>query len=661
MSFLSFSNRWAIRTKFLVIITLLIGGIALFISLYFPSRLERLAIERVKAQSTSLGEVTAYSASAAVFFEDKVSLKEVLEALRQDREVLYAVLLDESGDLIASFNQGKAQQSSFLRSGNSDQISEDGTVYQRMTPILKDGQKIGELYLGSSLDRVRAEVAASQWNVAFVSLVIFVLGMVGGLIASFMMTAPLKQMVQTVDNLAKGGFKHRAVVSSKDEIGQLAGAFNEMVDSLESAHVELKEMNRTLERRVEDRTKALQEEMDQRKEIEEQLLQAQKMEAIGRLSGGVAHDFNNILTAIIGYSDLLLIRASKGKTNWEYVRQIKKAAERAASLTQQLLAFSRKQVLQPRLLDLHSLVCETEKMLRRLIGEDIDLEVISKPNQGHVKADPGQIQQVILNLAVNARDAMPKGGRLSIETAVTQVDQRRAAQSPGLNSGDYVTLTVSDNGSGMDGETLLHIFEPFYTTKGPGEGTGLGLATVYGVVKQSGGYITVYSEPGNGSKFRIYLPLVDLPAQLMDSQEVDNPLPVEGSDTILLVEDEEPVRTLTRKMLESAGYAVLEASNGREALETSERYREPIHLIITDMVMPLMSGTEVAETLLAARPETKVLFISGYSEQAIACQGALASRGEFLPKPFTLQDLSQKVHQVLDTGLDTSVSLHGPH
>ena len=661
MSFLSFWHRWAIRTKFLAIITLLIGGIALFISLYFPSRLERLAIERVKAQSTSLGEVTAYSASAAVFFEDKASLNEVLEALRQDREVLYAVLLDESGDLIASFNQGKAQQSSFLRSGNSGQISEDGTVYQRMTPILKDGQKIGELYLGSSLDRVRAEVAASQWNVAFVSLVIFVLGMLGGLIASFMMTAPLKQMVQTVDNLAKGGFKHRAVVSSKDEIGQLAGAFNEMVDSLESAHVELQEMNRTLERRVEDRTKALQEEMDQRKEIEEQLLQAQKMEAIGRLSGGVAHDFNNILTAIIGYSDLLLIRASKGKTNWEYVRQIKKAAERAASLTQQLLAFSRKQVLRPRLLDMHSLVCETEKMLRRLIGEDIDLEVISEPNLGHVKADPGQIQQVILNLAVNARDAMPKGGRLSIETAVTQVDQCRAAQSPGLNSGDYVTLTVSDNGSGMDGETLLHIFEPFYTTKGPGEGTGLGLATVYGVVKQSGGYITVYSEPGNGSKFRIYLPLVDLPAQLMDSQEVDNLLPVEGSETILLVEDEEPVRTLTRKMLESRGYAVLEASHGREALETSERYREPIHLIITDMVMPLMSGTEVAETLLAARPETKVLFISGYSEQAIARQGALASRGEFLPKPFTLQDLSQKVHQVLNTGLNTSVSLHGPH
>ena len=277
------------------------------------------------------------------------------------------------------------------------------------------------------------------------------------------------------------------------------------------------------------------------------------------------------------------------------------------------------------------------------------------------EADPGQIQQVILNLAVNARDAMPKGGRLSIETAVTQVDQLRAAHSPGLNSGDYVTLTVSDNGSGMDEETVLHIFEPFYTTKGSGEGTGLGLATVYGVVKQSGGYITVYSEPGNGSQFRVYLPLVDLPAQLMDSQEVDDPLPVGGSETILLVEDEEPVRTLTRKMLESGGYAVLEASNGREALEISERYREPIHVVITDMVMPLMSGTEVAETLLAARPETKVLFISGYSEQAIARQGALLSRGEFLPKPFTLQDLSQKVHQVLNTGLDTSVSLHGPH
>ncbi len=383
-------------------------------------------------------------------------------------------------------------------------------------------------------------------------------------------------------------------------------------------------------------------------QLEEQYRQAQKMEAIGRLSGGVAHDFNNLLVVITGYSELLLQRHLDAHSPLRnYVEEIRKAGERAATLTQQLLAFSRKQVMQPEVLDLNLIVGNMEKMLRRLIGEDIDLVTMLAEELGRVKADPGQIEQVMMNLAVNARDAMPHGGKLTIETANIVVDETYTHRHFGMKSGPYVMLAVSDTGMGMDEKTRSRIFEPFFTTKERGKGTGLGLATVYGIVKQSGGEIWVYSEPGHGSVFKVYLPRVDEVVAGSELRPGPSGLP-RGQETLLLVEDEEAVRTLSRQVLEMCGYTVLEARHGEEALLLCEQYQAPIHLLVTDVIMPQMSGYELAQRLLPLRPELKVIYTSGYTDDAIVHHGVLEPGLFFLQKPFTPNSLASKVREVLD-------------
>ena len=383
------------------------------------------------------------------------------------------------------------------------------------------------------------------------------------------------------------------------------------------------------------------------KESEEQLRQAQKMEAIGRLAGGVAHDFNNMLTAILGYSDLVNMQLPEYDTRRESIGQIKKAAERAASLTRQLLAFSRKQVLRPRIINLGELVSDTEKLLRRLIGEDVNLMVSSQSDLGRVKADPGQIEQVVMNLAINARDAMPGGGELSIETSNIEVDRFYVDQHVDIKAGSYVLLVVSDNGIGMDEATRSQIFEPFFTTKELGKGTGLGLSTVYGIVKQSGGYVTVRSQPREGTSFRIYLPKVAATSAPAPARP-DSRQNVLGSETILLVEDEETVRKLTRQVLENCGYSVLEASHGEQALDICDRSECTIHLMVTDIVMPSMSGPELAQHIGVLRPDTRILFTSGYAEGAMARPRMMVSADMFLAKPFTSDALARKVREVLD-------------
>ena len=384
-----------------------------------------------------------------------------------------------------------------------------------------------------------------------------------------------------------------------------------------------------------------------RKRLEEQLLQARKMEAVGMLAGGVAHDFNNILTAIIGYSELLLREINPYDPRHSDVKEIKKAADRAAALTAQLLAFSRRQILQPTVLDLNATVANMGKMLRRLIREDIDLLTVLDPALGRVKADPAQIEQVIVNLAVNARDAMPQGGKLTIETANVVLDEDYARRHAEVQPGAYVMLAVSDTGVGMDAETLSHIFEPFFTTKEVGKGTGMGLATVYGIVKQSEGHIWVYSEPGQGTTFKIYLPRIE--EALESSKRVSIPAEsLQGSETILLVEDEDVVREPVRRVLSQNGYTVLEARHGGEALQVCEQHEGPIHLLVTDVVMPRMSGRELAERLASLHPGMKVLYISGYTDNAIAHRGVLEPGTAFLQKPFTPYALALKVRQVLD-------------
>ena len=381
----------------------------------------------------------------------------------------------------------------------------------------------------------------------------------------------------------------------------------------------------------------------ERKKLEEQFQQAQRLESIGRLAGGVAHDFNNLLTVINGYAVQVLAELPNTSPWAHRVAEISAAGQRAASLTQQLLAFGRRQVIQPRVLNLNQVIAEIDTMLRRLIGEDIDLVIKLASNLANVKTDAGQMQQVIMNLVINASDAMPQGGSLIIETSNAVLDENYRASHPDVNPGAYVMLGVTDTGMGMTPEVQQHIFEPFFTTKPVGSGTGLGLATVHGMVRQSGGWIWVYSEPGSGATFKVYLPQtnesVSRPKALVEKD-------VRGTETILVVEDQEDVRALAVTVLERYGYRVLSAAGGEEAITLAKTFRDPIHLLLTDMVMPGMNGRALAKKLTAER-NLRVLFMSGYTENAIAHRGILDPSLDYIQKPFTPQSLAEKVREVL--------------
>ena len=408
------------------------------------------------------------------------------------------------------------------------------------------------------------------------------------------------------------------------------------VEALKRAHEEL-------EQRVEERTRALQ-------VAEEQLRHSQKMEAVGRLAGGIAHDFNNLLSVILSYTTVLSKGLDQQDPVAEGLMQIRKASERAADLTRQLLAFSRQQVLAPRVVDLNLVIDGMSGMLRRVIGEDVELEIAQGPALGRTRADPGQLEQVIMNLVVNARDAMPSGGRLTLKTENIELDEAYAREHVGVAAGPYVVLSVVDSGIGMDKATLARAFEPFFTTKKLGKGTGLGLSTVFGIVKQSGGHIAVESEQARGSTFRIYFARTD--------EALSNTTPPEsaarargGSETVLLVEDEEQVRIIARDILRGHGYRVLDARSPSEALALSAAYRDTIDLLVTDVIMPEMNGRMLSERLRVQRPELEVLFISGYTDKALDPEGVLAPGSAFLQKPITPDSLASAVRRLLDESI----------
>ncbi len=437
--------------------------------------------------------------------------------------------------------------------------------------------------------------------------------------------------IQFMEEFIRGGYRisdHESI--EVDAHGQKRIFLNTMVGTIEDGHWL--------------RTWGITRDVTERIHLEEQLRNAQQLEAIGRLAGGVAHDFNNILSIIMGHGELLLATGVDERSR-NGLEQMRRAAERAASLTQQLLAFSRKQVLQPKVLDLNETVADVQKMLSRVIGEDIELIARLHPSLMTVKVDPGQVEQVLMNLAVNARDAMPQGGKLAMETANVEISMDEARDLE-LTPGRYVMLKVSDTGNGMDAATLSHVFEPFFTTKPVGKGTGLGLSTVYGIVKQSGGGIQVDSEPGRGTAFRIYLPAAEggsrKPGDRVANRQVSG-----GPETILVVEDEPDLRELTRIFLESYGYKVLEAGSAEQALRMAES-GELIHLLLTDVIMPGMSGRQLAEKILCRSPQTKIVYMTGYTDDMVVQHKVLEPGVQLLQKPFTRTDLALKVRSTLD-------------
>jgi len=395
-----------------------------------------------------------------------------------------------------------------------------------------------------------------------------------------------------------------------------------------------------------DVLEAIAEDITERRVLEDQFRQSQKMEAVGRLAGGIAHDFNNLLTVVSGYSEVLLDQLTPAHPLHAKAEAIQQASDRATTLTRQLLAFSRKQHLQLKVVDVNAIVEDMERLLRPLIGEDIELTTHLEPTIGCTRADAGQLEQVIMNLVVNAKDAMPDGGKIRISTASVILDDSYHPENTFIKHGPYVMISLTDTGQGMDRETQARIFEPFFTTKEKGKGTGLGLSTVYGIIKQSGGYVFVQSEPGRGTAFTIYFPRVDEPSESNGATSVSL-VAAGGSETILLVEDEESVRQLVRETLESRGYRVLEAANGPAALTLADSVLDTIHLVITDVVMPGLSGHQLVQQLLNARPTTKVLYLSGHAEDAVATPSEAGFPKAFLQKPFTLQNLSRKVREVL--------------
>jgi signal transduction histidine kinase/CheY-like chemotaxis protein len=469
--------------------------------------------------------------------------------------------------------------------------------------------------------------AAALASIGRLNLLLVILGftavLLGGLLVYFIsstFTKPLASLMEGVRALEQGDYSYPLATGGNDELARVTHAFDSMRSTLQ--HNEA-----------------------QRKQLEGELRQSQKMDALGRLAGGVAHDFNNLLTVIKGNTDLALDQLKPSESARGNCEQISKVADRAASLTRQLLAFSRRQLLQPRVLDLNDLVMESSRLLKRLLREDIEFKVTFGDSLGHVLADPGQIEQVLLNLTVNAADAMPVGGSLLIETRNAIVDEGYSLSHPPVKPGRYVTFAVTDSGSGMSAEIKARIFEPFFTTKEPGKGTGLGLATVYGIVNQSSGYIVVDSAPGSGTRFEIYLPQTQLPLPAAVSSE-----PIASHrlhrETVLLVEDEGAVRTLTCEFLQAAGYQVLSAADGVEALEIAERLGGAIHLLVTDVVMPRMRGTELAYHIQEKLPHLKVVFISGYTEEFHATPNPMEN-GYFLQKPYSRDQLLGKLNEVL--------------
>ncbi|MBZ5553239.1 MAG: response regulator [Acidobacteriia bacterium] len=761
----------------LTLIILVISFIALLLASGVVAVYDFIAFRRAMVSDLlALAQIVADNSTAALTFNDQQAASGTLASLKSKPHIISACLLTPDGKVFASYVREDAKGSFSPPSYEKDGFHFSKHVLVLFHQVVLDREAIGTVYLQSDLQELSARLKRYGSVVLLVLLGSTLLVLVLSNRLQRVISDPILQLAQTARLVSmEKNYSVRAVKSTRDELGMLIDAFNDMLRQIQLRDAALQSAHNELEKRVEERTRELHQDIIQRKRaenelyrsqqmlqlildnipqrvfwkdknlsylgsnkaflkdsgfetvesivgksdfdmgwsvsaeahrvddrqvmlsntakinfeeplkladgssfwlrtskiplrdrdgqvigvlgtcediteqkrLEDQLRQAQKMEAVGRLAGGVAHDFNNLLTAISGYSELLLMKLDKSDPLRRNAEEIRKAGERAASLTRQLLAFSRRQVVQPEVLDLNHVIADMEKMLHRLIGEDIDLVFVAGKDLERVKADPGQMHQVIMNLSVNSRDAMPHGGKLILETHNVELDEHFVQKYAAAKPGPYVMLAVTDSGSGMTAEVQSHLFEPFYTTKEVGKGTGLGLSTVYGIVEQNEGFITVYSEMGHGTTIKVYLPCAAEEVQdqkaALGQREV-----LGGSETVLLVEDEEGVRALAREILTMGGYKVLEAADGEAAIQMFDARKDSIGLVITDLVMPKMSGHELAQHISSLRPEVKILFVSGYTPEAIARKGILDPETMFLQKPFTPKSLARKVREVLD-------------
>jgi signal transduction histidine kinase/CheY-like chemotaxis protein len=640
--------RIPIRVKLSLAITFVIWLSILILSLTILARQK----DQLYSRTVEMGKVSlnyfATNANIPLLNDDIVRLNRLIKDAASVKGILYAAIVDRKNTIKAhtdSKNIGNIlqvfQNMEEVRKDENvryfDYTLPSGTqVLNLSRPITFKDKELGTVHIGLSLDFINHLIYRESVSILILSLFIVLFGIAIAFLLGTSFSRPISKLVDATQEIGKGNLHYRITMKRKDEFGDLASAFNYMADELDKKAIANAQL-------FAERIRA---EKEARK-LEEQLHQSQKMEAVGQLAGGIAHDFNNSLTLIKVCSQLALQELGEGNPVREKIQKIDEATQRSGDLARQLLTFSRRQAVEMKVLDLNNLLTNLDKMLRRVIGEDIELVNKTAGGLGKVKADPGQIEQVIVNLTVNARDAMPDGGKLVFETANVDLDQEYARGHIQVTPGPYVVLSVRDTGKGMIPEVRQHIFEPFFTTKDAGKGTGLGLFMVYGIVQKHGGHIIVESEPGVGSIFKVYLPQADEQMEAARGELLEKRLP-RGGETVLVVEDDKDLRSLMAQALKQQGYKALEAANGEEGLLLFDKYRQEINLVVTDIVMPVMSGFELTDLLMPLCAQMKVLYISGYPDNPALQKRYLNPETNFIPKPFSLEDLAIKVRKVLD-------------
>jgi signal transduction histidine kinase/CheY-like chemotaxis protein len=608
-----------IRTRILGAALLVVAIVNVAYAAYFVRRERAGALARLQRSIAETDALLQVVIGGPLYDGDVEQLETDLDSFFADPNLVRLVLEEYDGDIRLGRMRPPAAPL--------------GHEIESRVVIHRGRDALGEIRSTYSTALIERELVASRNGILLFSAVLVLGLLVVVYLVVKQFTDPIDRLSQAARAMSDGHLDREIRIEGAQELVSLAQSFIRMREAIREKMRDLAEKN-----------EKLRSEISQRQALEGQLLHAQKMEAVGRLAGGIAHDFNNLLTVINGHSDLLLDTLEKESPVAKDVELIRRAGQSAAALTRQLLAFSRKQVLQPKVLNLNDLVLSAERMLRRVIGEDVQLVTHLGKDLWSVRADPGQMEQVILNLAVNSRDAMPKGGKVTIETGNVVLDESAAQRHVDVRPGPHVMLAMTDTGAGMDAETLARVFEPFFTTKG--QGTGLGLSTVYGIVKQSGGSIWAYSEPGRGTTFKIYMPREE-GAPVAEEPAAEPVARQARAETILVVEDSDMVRNLVYQVLARRGYTMLLARSGEDALRIAGLFQGTIHLLVTDVVMPGMGGRQVADRLAATRPGIRVLYVSGYTENAIVHQGVLQAGIDFLEKPFTPQALERKVEEIL--------------